>query len=153
MWLNHCGCQAVWRKLKKGVKMHLPLFWAYITQPDHHIGWAKSMSFTSIYPTRPRTNPWNFCKKYWQLAELENDIILSGHFDFFLFRNFFKSFHMRYHLFLHYGLFLQNLEKDFIQTNMYIVHDWLLWFAFSFQLYYKTTTYEKFKTTFSSKWK
>ena len=26
---------------------------------------------------------------------------------------------MRYHLFLHYGSFLQNLDKDFIQTNMY----------------------------------
>ena len=25
--------------------------------------------------------------------------------------------HMRYHLFLHYGWFLQNLGKDFIQTN------------------------------------
>ena len=28
-----------------------------------------------------------------------------------------KGFHMRYHLFLHYGWFLQNLEKDFIRTN------------------------------------
>ena len=27
--------------------------------------------------------------------------------------------HMRYHLFLHYGWFLQNLGKDFIQTNMH----------------------------------
>ena len=26
--------------------------------------------------------------------------------------------HMRYHLFLHYGWFLQNLGKDFIPTNM-----------------------------------
>ena len=28
------------------------------------------------------------------------------------------GFHMRYHLFLHYGWFLQNLKKDFIRTNM-----------------------------------
>ena len=28
------------------------------------------------------------------------------------------GFHMRYHLFLHYGWFLQNLGKDFNQTNM-----------------------------------
>ena len=27
--------------------------------------------------------------------------------------------HMRYHLFLHYGWFLQNLGKDFIRTNMH----------------------------------
>ena len=30
-----------------------------------------------------------------------------------------KGFHMRYHLFLHYGWFLQNLGKDFIRTNMH----------------------------------
>ena len=29
------------------------------------------------------------------------------------------GFHMRYHLFLHYGWFLQNLGKDFIRTNMH----------------------------------
>ena len=27
--------------------------------------------------------------------------------------------HIRYHLFLHYGWFLQNLGKDFIRTNMH----------------------------------
>ena len=27
--------------------------------------------------------------------------------------------HMRYHLFLHYGWFLQNLGKDFIPSNMH----------------------------------
>ena len=30
-----------------------------------------------------------------------------------------QSVHMRYHLFLHYGWFLQNLGKDFIRTNMH----------------------------------
>ena len=29
------------------------------------------------------------------------------------------GFHIRYHLFLHYGWFLQNLEKDFIGTNLH----------------------------------
>ena len=29
------------------------------------------------------------------------------------------SFHMRYHLFPHYGWFLQNVWKNFIQTNMH----------------------------------
>ena len=27
--------------------------------------------------------------------------------------------HMRYHLFLYYGWFLQNFAKDFIRTNMH----------------------------------
>ena len=30
-----------------------------------------------------------------------------------------SAFHMRYFLFLHCGWFLQNLEKDFIRTNMH----------------------------------
>jgi hypothetical protein len=30
-----------------------------------------------------------------------------------------KGFHMRYHLFLQYEWFLQNLGKDFIPTNMH----------------------------------
>ena len=29
------------------------------------------------------------------------------------------GFHMRYHLFLQYGWFLQNLGKDLIRTNMH----------------------------------
>ena len=34
---------------------------------------------------------------------------------------------MRYHLFLHYGWFLQNLGKDFIQTNMHTTV-YVIWF-------------------------
>ena len=30
-----------------------------------------------------------------------------------------QGFHMRYHFFLYYGWFLQNLRKDFIGTNMH----------------------------------
>ena len=30
-----------------------------------------------------------------------------------------KGFHMRYHFFLYYGWFLQNLREDFIRTNMH----------------------------------
>ena len=47
---------------------------------------------------------------------------LVGHCDFcfWLYLNENKqAVHMRYHLFLHYGWFLQNLEKDFIRTNMH----------------------------------
>jgi hypothetical protein len=31
----------------------------------------------------------------------------------------YHGFHIRYHLSLSYGWFLQNLEKGFIQTNMH----------------------------------
>jgi hypothetical protein len=54
---------------------------------------------------------------------------LGGHFEFFFLRFFFffllhlikttKGFYMRYHFFLYYGWFLQNLRKDFIRTNMH----------------------------------
>ena len=53
---------------------------------------------------------------------------LSGHFEFFFskkkkkiaqFNEKTKGFHMRQRLFMHYGWFLQNLEKGFIQTNMH----------------------------------
>ena len=46
-------------------------------------------------------------------------------FGYWVFQIFFineqtKGFHMRYHSFLHYGWFLQNLGKDFIRTNMHM---------------------------------
>ena len=53
---------------------------------------------------------------------------LGGHFEFFFqkkkkkllqFNEKTKGFHMRYHLFLHYGWFLQNLGKDTVRTNMH----------------------------------
>ena len=40
--------------------MFLALFWAYVGQPDSHIGWVRLMFFASINPTNPRTNLWNF---------------------------------------------------------------------------------------------
>ena len=54
---------------------------------------------------------------------------LGGHFEFFFskkkkkkllqFSEKTKGFHMRYHLFLHYGWFLQNLGKEAVRTNMH----------------------------------
>ena len=65
----------------------------------------------------------------WILVELENDIFLvfgfwllgfSKKIFFLLFPNEnYIGFHMRYHLFLHYGWFLQNIDKDIIRTNMH----------------------------------
>ena len=68
-------------------------------------------------------------KKYWELAELENEVFLSrpfwifwvGHFEFFFASSQWKKqpVHMRYHLFLHYRWCLQNLGKEAVQTNMH----------------------------------
>ena len=53
---------------------------------------------------------------------------LGGHFEFFFskkkkkllqFNEKTKGFHMRYHLFLHYGRFLQNVGKGCVRTNMH----------------------------------
>ena len=50
----------------------LVLFWAYIGQPDNNIGWATLLSFESIYPTHPRTNPWHVCEKIIKIGGVEN---------------------------------------------------------------------------------
>ena len=87
MWLYLYGHEAVRHKLKNMQKMHLFVFlghfWAYVWQPHDHIGWATSMPFASINSTNPRTNPWNFHKKYWELAILKNSVFLSRPFWFF----------------------------------------------------------------------
>ena len=62
----------------------------------------------------------------WILMELENGVLFFGCWVFLIFVLFFPNknpfgFYMRYHLFLHYGWFHQNLEKDFISTNMHTI--------------------------------
>ena len=64
-------------------------FWAYFGQSHNRIGWATSMPFTSINSIKAKSNPWNFRQKYWELVELENDIMYSF---LFLVTGFFKSF-------------------------------------------------------------
>ena len=108
-------------------------FWAYVGQPHNHISWATPMPFASINSTNPRTNPWKFHeKKIENCRSWKMSFFLSQPFWFF-FQNFFskKDFfllhlnenkqpvHMRYHFFLHYGWFLQNLGKNLIRTNMH----------------------------------
>ena len=39
--------------------------------------------------------------------------------------------HMRYHFFLHYGWFLQNLGKKAVRTNMHKTVSWVLYISFS----------------------
>ena len=69
-----------------------------------------------------------FTKKYWELAELENDLFFRRPFWIFFSekkKNFLylikktKGFHMRYHFFRYYWWFLQNLRKNIIRTNMH----------------------------------
>ena len=56
--------------------MFLAIFWAYVGQPDDHIGWATLMPFASIYRTNQRTNPWIFFK--WELRELKISVRVKG---------------------------------------------------------------------------
>ena len=98
----------------------LVLFWAYVGQPDGHIGWVTLMPFASTNSTNPRTNPWNFHEKILR-------IWLSFWIYFFRFlSSFFASsnekkqpIHMRYHFFVHHEWFLQNLGKEAVWTNIY----------------------------------
>ena len=46
-----------------GIFVFLGCFWAYVGQPQDHIGWATPMPFASINPINWRTNPWNFHEK------------------------------------------------------------------------------------------
>ena len=80
MLFNLYGCEAVRCKHKNSLKTQkihfLPVF---ELTPDslststtlNHIGWATSMIFESINPTNPRTNPWNFHKKYLRIGHFE----------------------------------------------------------------------------------
>ena len=73
-------------------------------------------------------------KKYWELAELENEVYLRR--PFWIFKSailnfFFASSHrkmqpvyMRYHFFLHYGWFFQNLGKEAVRTFMHTTVYW-----------------------------
>jgi hypothetical protein len=84
-WLKLYCCEAVQNKLKqqKNTKNML----------DNRIGWATSMPFALINPTNPRTNLWNFHKKYWELRELKNSkFFWVDLFDFFFFKKYFFCF-------------------------------------------------------------
>ena len=121
-WLNLYGREAVRHKLKNRQKMHFWCFNAYAGQPQR-----QCPSHQSILLTQEPIHE-IFTKKYWELAELENDLFFRRPFWIFFFKKKkkllqfnekTKGFHMRYHLFLHYECFFQNLVKDFIQTNMH----------------------------------
>ena len=91
-----------------------------------------------------------FMKKYWELEELENEFFLSWPFWIIFFQKNFsllhlnenkQPFHMWYHLFLHYGWFLQNLGKDFIRTNMHTTVNPLPKNSFGWRAPHKLTSF------------
>ena len=69
-WLIFMGI-----KLKNRQKMpffvFLGCFCPYVRQPHNHIGWVNSISFASINPTNPRTNPWNLHKSNLRIGDFE----------------------------------------------------------------------------------
>ena len=82
-----------WKKQPKNTRnAFFACFRAYVRQPHDHISWATPMPFASINSTKPRTNPWNFHKKYWELAELENEVFLSRPLWNFFFKKIFFCF-------------------------------------------------------------
>ena len=80
------GCLA---HAQKGVKMHFCVFTPFLSLSDSVDDYkALSMPFASIYPTDPRINPWNFCEKNWELAELENAFFVFLFFGHWVFQFF-----------------------------------------------------------------
>ena len=80
-------------RAKTAFFMFLALFWAYIGQPDDHIGWVTLMPFASINPIIPRTNLWNFgenCSAFW--GGWKTQFFWVGHFEIFLIFFSFASF-------------------------------------------------------------
>ena len=84
-WIDWCKahwCGSTYMVVRLSNTMHffvfLGCFWAYVGRPHYHIGWATSMSFVSINPNNPRTDPWNFHKKYWELAVLKISFIFAS---------------------------------------------------------------------------
>jgi hypothetical protein len=94
------------KRLSYCLNTFLPLLsvkWPFVGQPDNFICWATSMPIASISTDLHALN----CKKCsntvnWILVELENEILFC---------------------FLHYGWFLQNLEKSFFWINMHTTAD------------------------------
>ena len=85
--LNFCGCEAVWHKLKntlKTPKMHfLPVFELMSDSlTATKVETNQCPSHQSILLTQGPIHE-NFMKKYWELAELENEFFLRRPFWIF----------------------------------------------------------------------
>ena len=76
-----CSTYRVQFTAKNAILVFLPINWAYVRQPDKHIDWAKSLSFSSIDPTHPRTYPYNFDEKILRIGgHKKTQFSCVGHF-------------------------------------------------------------------------
>ena len=75
IYLNLYDHEAVRLKLKNRQNMHflafLGCFYVYVTLPHNHIGWARSIPFSSINSTNPNTNLWNLSKFILEIVDFE----------------------------------------------------------------------------------
>ena len=97
MGLNLYGIEAVRHKLRNRQKMYfwcfLGHFWAYVGQPNGHMGWATSMPFISINSINPRTNPWYLHKKILRIWRFwKTHFFWGSHFEFFFSKKYFFCF-------------------------------------------------------------
>ena len=134
------GCDAVLHKLNNRQKRNFLVFsgyfWAYVGQPQDHIGrlshintfciiwWAKDQSMNISWKNIKNWQSWkmsSLSQPFWFFFcfTLTSAILLLL-LLFLLYLNEKKQpIHMRYHLFLHYGRFLQNVGKGCVRTNMH----------------------------------
>ena len=85
IWSSSCPTKGEFTA-KNAFLVFFACFRPYIGQPaDDHIGWAISMPFASIDLFYPKTNPWNFREKYWELMVLKNSILKTFFQTFFFF--------------------------------------------------------------------
>ena len=90
-WLTQKKCKKVQKQAKNAIFVFLGCFSPYVGQPHSHIGWDKSMSFASINPTNPRTDPWYFHKNILRIGDFEKCTFFESAILIFFFKkkNFF----------------------------------------------------------------
>ena len=76
------------------------------------------MPFPSINSSNQRTNPWNFHEKYWELAELENEVFLSWPFWIFFQKKTFFCF-----------ILMKTWSIGVLVSKDFLKFWWLPWFA------------------------
>ena len=163
VWLNLYSCEAVQQKPQNSLKtpkMHfLPVFELMSDSlTATKVETNQCPSHQSILLTQGPIHE-NFMKKYWELAELENEVFLRR--PFWIFKSailnfFFASFHwkmqpisMRDHFFLHYGWFFQNLRKEAVRTFMHTTVFVYLLLPFLTGLQYRLKLFNLYSPTIS----
>ena len=93
MWPWGCPTYAL-KQAKNGFFVFFGCFRAYVGQPHGHTRWAIPMPFTSINPTNPRTNPWNFYEQILKIGGAGKwGFFVSAILNFFFPKKFFFSLH------------------------------------------------------------